>query len=935
MRRKIIGLLLFVAGLSTTLFAQANLNQPIPADPNVKVGKLQNGLTYYIRKNSKPENKVEFRLAVNAGSVMERDDQQGYAHFLEHMAFNGTKNFKKNELISYLQSIGVEFGAHLNAYTSFDETVYMLSVPTEKKELLDKGLLVMQDWASSITLDPEEVKREQGVVLEELRLGKGADQRMRDRYFPYLFYGSQYANRLPIGKKELLENVNYTALKDFYEEWYRPDLMALILVGDINVDEIEAKIKANFSGINAKRPAKPRPNFEIPDHQETFVAIETDKEAQLTLAQILFKKPPVKVTTLADYRQSIVNSFFGGMLSLRLDEIRQSPNPPFIFAGMGFGGFTRNKGAYSMVGATTPENLKQTISTLLLENRRVKQFGFTQAELDRQKENYLKSLENIYKEREKTESRWIVGQYVNNFLTKTVSPGVEFDYQFGKSIVPTITLAEINALAKQTTSDENRVAIVTGLDKEGVKYPTKDEILNLMKEAETANLKPYTETVVTEPLVADLPVKTALVEEKKNDKFGITAWTLSNGIKVVLKPTDFKADEIIMRGFSPGGLSLVSNEKALSGSFVSGIISESGLKDLSKVQLNKMLAGKRATVSLSIGNLFEYVNGNTNPQDFETMLQLLYLKFTNVNFQKPVFDSYITQQKMFLPSLLANPETYFYEEIDKIISAGNPRNFSQLDPKVLEKVNFEEVKTIYQDRFSDASDFTFVFVGSFENEKIKPLILKYLGSLPSKNRKEEGKDLGFRPFRGKIEKVFKKGLEQKSMVDIGFGGIAEYSLDENRSLTALGELLTIKLTEILREEKAGVYGVNAGGGISKIPYQRYSFSISFPCGPENVDSLVKAALDEIRKIQNGQFDEKDVAKVIESRLVRIREDYKQNWFWYSMIDNELTDGDPLLTQEESEKRIRAITKEDIQRAAQKYLKIDERQQFILMPEDKK
>jgi zinc protease len=588
-----------------------------------------------------------------------------------------------------------------------------------------------------------------------------------------------------------------------------------------------------------------------------------------------------------------------------------------------------------MFAATTPENLKQTISTVLLENRRVQQFGFTQTELDRQKENYLKSLENRYKERDKTESRNFADQYVAGFLNETTTASIEFNYEFGKQIVPTITLEEINALAKETTSDANRVAIVTGVDKEGVKYPTKEEILGLMKEAESAELKAYTETVVSEPLVAELPTGAKILEEKRSEKFGITYWTLSNGIKVILKPTDFKADEIIMRGFSPGGLSLVSNEKALSGSFFSGIVSESGLKNLSKVQLTKMLAGKKAAASIGISEMFESASGSATPQDFETMLQLLYLKLTDVNFQKPVFDSYITQQKMFLPQLLASPESYFYEEMGKMINQNNPRYFSPFDLKVLEKVNFEDVKAIYQDRFSDASDFTFVFIGNFENEKIKPLILKYLGNLPSKNRKETGRDLGYRPLSGKTEKVFRKGLEQKSLVEIIFRGDAKYSRDENRSLTALGELLNIKLIEILREEKSGVYGVSAGGGISKLPYEHFMFSISFPCAPENVDSLINAALNEIRKIQNGEIDEKDVAKVRESRLVRTRESYKQNDYWYSLIYNELVYGNDILSQEETEKRINAITKEDLQKAAQKYLKIDERQQFVLMPEDKK
>ncbi len=420
--------------------AQVNLNDAVPIDPNVKIGKLSNGLTYYIRKNSKPEGKVELRLAINAGSVLEREDQQGLAHFMEHMAFNGTKNFKKNELISYLQSIGVQFGSDLNAYTSFDETVYILPVPTEKKELVDKGLLILADWASEVTLDEEEINKERGVVLEELRLGKGAGQRMRDRYFPKLFQGSQYANRLPIGKQEVLEKFSKKALVDFYETWYRPDLMAVVAVGNVDIAEIEAKIKTQFSGIKAKRKSVPRPTFPIPDMKGTVVAVETDKEATGASAQLLFKKSGEKIKNQNDLRRSLVKTFFNGMLNARLDEIRQSPNPPFIGAGVGFSSFLRDKSVYSMSGSTNPGGLKSTITTLLNENRRVKEFGFTKAEFDRLKERYLSSLENRYRERNKTESTYLASQYVGNFLTDNPIEGVEFDYLFGKTVVPTITL---------------------------------------------------------------------------------------------------------------------------------------------------------------------------------------------------------------------------------------------------------------------------------------------------------------------------------------------------------------------------------------------------------------------------------------------------------------------------------------------------------------
>jgi zinc protease len=934
MKKRFALLVLFIFNLTAISFAQVNLNEPLPADPNVRIGKLPNGLTYYIRKNTKPEKKVELRLAINAGSILERDDQQGLAHFLEHMAFNGTKNFPKNELVSYLQSIGVSFGADLNAYTSFDETVYILPIPTDKPELLDKGFQVLEDWASAITLDKAEIDKERGVVLEELRIGKGAEQRMRDRYLPLLFYGSQYTKRLPIGQKQILENFDRQAIVDFYEDWYRPDLMAVVAVGDLDVDATEAKIKAHFAGIKAKRAAKPRLTFEIPDHKESFTAIETDKEASLTFVQMIYKKPAVKVKTKADLRRETVKNFFGGMLSARLDEIRQSPNPPFIFAGMNFGALLRNKGSFTMFGVTTPENVKPTLNTMLLENRRVKEFGFTETELKRQKEDYLKSLENRYNERAKTESGNWAMQYVGSFLNENVSPGIEFEYEFGKAIIPTITLAEVNALAKETTSEENRVAIVTGLDKEGIKYPTKEEISAQMKDAEVAKLEPYKETVTSEPLVGELPATAKIVEEKKNEKFGITYWTLSNGVKVVLKPTDFKADEIIMNAFSPGGLSLVGNEKVLSANYAGGLIDQSGVKRLSRVELTKMLAGTRFGVAVGINEMFENVTGNSTPQDFEKMLQLVYLKFTDVNFQKPVFDSVVAQQKMFLPSLVSNPQTFFSAEISKFINQKNPRYINPFDTTTFDKINFEDIKAIYAERFSDASDFTFVFIGAFDSEKIKPQILKYLGNLPALNRKESGKDLGYRPVTGKVEKVIKKGVDQKSVVEISFSGETKFSRDENSSLSALGELLTIKLIEILREEKSGVYGVGAFGGMSKLPYENYYFLIGFPCGPENVDALTKAALDEVKKIQNGQVDEKDVAKVREAQLVRNREAYKQNAHWSSLIYGELANGIGMLDQTEAEAEINAITKTDIQKVAQKYLKIDERQQFVLMPEGK-
>jgi zinc protease len=932
MKRKLSQFLSFFILLTAVAVAQADLSSPIPTDPNVRIGKLSNGLTYYIQKNAKPENKVELRLAVNVGSTAERDDQQGLAHFLEHMAFNGTKSFKKNELVSYLQSIGVRFGADLNAYTSFDETVYMLSIPTEKKELLDKGLLVLSDWASAITLDPEEIQKERGVVLEELRLGRGADQRMRDRYFSKVFKGSLYAERLPIGRKEVLENFDPKVLTDFYEDWYRPDMMAIVAVGSLDLDEMEKKIRASFGGIKAKRKAKAVPVASVPDHKETLIAVETDKEASTTSAQLLFKKPAEHPKNLADLRKQLVKDFFNGMLNARLDEIRQSPNPPFVFGGAGFGGFVRNKGAYSVFSITDPKSVKAALTVFLDENNRVKEFGFTPGEFERQKDRYFVGLENSYKERDKSESLLFADSYVYHFLTGNPIPGIEFRYNFGKAVVPTVTLKEVNDLAKEAITEENRVVIVTGPEKEGATYPTHDEILSVLKQAETAKLTPYVDNVVQETLVGDLPATAKITEERIDAKFGITYWTLSNGVKVVLKPTSFKADQILMRSFSPGGLSLIGDDKAFSGQFVSQVAAESGLKKLSRVQLSKLLASKRANASISLSEQYEYVNGNSTPKDLETMLQIAYLQFTDVNFESGAFDSFLNKQKKFLPDLISNPQMFFSNEVGKVMSQNHPRAYAFPTLEQLDKIKLDEIKAIYADRFSDASDFTFVFVGNFENEKIKPQILRYLGNLPSKKRVEAWKDLGIRPPEGKVEKTIRKGVDQKSLVQIAFTGPAKFDKNDARSIAALGELLTIKLTEILREEKSGVYGVGAFGSLSKIPYERYNFNISFPCGPENVESLTNAAIAEVVKVQNGQIEDKDIEKVKEARRVRAREDAQRNEYWASEISRSLLQNLEMYTLEELEKRIDEITKEDLQSVAKKYVKLEERKQFVLLPE---
>lgn len=935
MKKRSLQLFILIISLAVSALAQINLDEPIPRDPSVRVGKLENGLTYYIKRNTKPEKKVELRLVVNVGSVLEREDQLGLAHFLEHMAFNGTTNFEKNELISYLQSIGVQFGLHLNAYTSFDETVYMLSIPTEKKELLDKGLLVLSDWAGGMTLDPKEIDKERGVVLEEYRLSRSAQQRMQERYFPKLFKGSRYAERLPIGTEKNLQTFKHQSLRDFYEDWYRPDLMAVVAVGDLNVDEMENKIRAKFSSLKTKRVISKRTVYGVPDHSETLIAIEKDKEVPFTRAQIIIKRDKVETKTLGDLRKDLVMSFFSAMLNARISEIQQSPESPFIFAWSGFDNLVREKGSYSVGASAKPKKIKESIELLLKENKRVKKFGFNKSELDRQKKAYEAGLKNRYEERDKTESFILTGSYVYNFLSGYQMAGIEFEYEFAKKVLPTITVKEVNALAEDTIKKENRVLIITGPNKPGVKYPSESDISRILRESENVAVSPYVDNVSSEPLVAELETEVKIENTSFDKKHGITHWKLSNGINVWLKPTDFKKDEILMEGFSPGGSSVLPDHKALQAANADAVAGKSGLGKFSRIELNKKLTGKYAAASAGYSELYENVSGSSTPKDFETMLQLLYLRFTNVNFSQKILDAYRNQQKAFYDNLFSDPFTYFFTKIEEIEAQKHPRFVNPFDASQYDKLKLEEIKMIYKDRFADASDYNFIFVGSIDLERHKPIILKYLGNLPITNRKENWKVVGPDFMKGPFKKVIYKGQAPKSLVTISMRGKVKYNRRDDFLISSMSKLLSNKLTEILREEKSGVYGVGASASMSRIPRQRVSLMITFPCGPENVKSLTGAALSELKKLQNGEIKQKDVDKIVEAEIVELREGLKTNYIWIDLIQDMLKNNVPIMTKKEFEARAKSITIAEIQRVAKSYFDIDKRVEFVLMPESYK
>jgi len=919
-----------------SLFAQINAEQVMPVDPKVKIGRLPNGLTYYIRHNGLPEKRVELRLVVNAGSVLEDEDQLGLAHFMEHMNFNGTKRFPKNELVSYLQSIGVEFGADLNAYTGFDETVYILPVPTDKPGLIDKGLEILEDWAHNALLDSMEIEKERGVVIEEWRLGRGADERMMKQTLPVQYRGSKYADRLPIGTKASLDNFSHAALSRFYKDWYRPDLQAIVVVGDIDVKEIEQKIKDIFGDIPAAANPRKREDFTVPYHNETLFVVAKDKETAFPSVEILYKKELQPQVTIADYCRYMNTRLFTGMLNNRFREITLRPNPPFVFASSFYSNsLARSKDAFQLYANTSDTGMARSLNALLEEDRRVLLYGFTPAEFEMQKKQMQSFYDRIFNEREKEESFKYVDEYVNNFLIDEPIPGIEWEYDFVKQYFNTLKLEDINSLAPKWITRDNMVVTLNAPDKEGVKIPSQDEVMRIVNNVELAKLEPYKEKVLGSELMDASTLKPGkIISSKTDEELGTTTVKLSNGATVILKPTTFKNDEIIFRAWSKGGHSLVKDADYYSAAYAAPIVMQSGVGKFSAIDLSNMLKGRSTSVSTSIGQFSESMNGNTVPKEMETMFQLLNLYFTSPRKDKEALESYKTRQKQFYANLAADPQIYFAGEFQKLMTRNNFRGGALPTPADFDKIDLDRSISFYKERFANAGDFTFLFVGSFQENTIKPLLEKYIGSLPSKPVKETFRDLGIRPPSGPIDTVITKGSDPKSLVNIIFNSPVKYDPQDAYALRCLSEVMDIKLIETLREEKGGVYGVGTTSYMTKIPYSYFTFTISFPCAPDNVDTLTSAALNELRKIMTNGVTKEDIEKVKEQQTRKLEVDIKQNSFWMNnLFDAYYYGNDPSMILAKK-KQIEKMDSKMIQEAAKKYLDLNKYIRATLKPDKK-
>ncbi len=931
--RLLVAVIFFVFQFSVQ--AQFEPEKKLPVDENVRVGTLPNGLKYYIRKNALPAKKVQLRLVVNAGSVLEDEDQQGLAHFMEHMNFNGLKHFPKNELVNYLQSIGVQFGADLNAYTSFDETVYILPIPSDDPVKVEKGFTILEDWAFNALLDTAEINKERGVVLEESRLGKGASERMGKQFYPVLFNGSAYSKRLPIGKDEILKNFKPDALKRFYKTWYRPNLMSVVVVGDIDPDEAEKLIKAHFSAY--KNPVNPRPRpaiVPIAPHQKNVGMVLTDKEQPYNIIQVFnFIEKSTPVITWGDYRKTIVESLFNLMINLRLNELTQQANPPFLGGSTSFGGFIRGYRSYISLAVAGDKPVKDAMEAVITTAEAVKKYGFLESELQRAKTNTLTGAERGYNDRDKTESNRLVNEYVNHFLEQTPMIGIEGRFAYIKAILPTITLAEVNAIAKQTESKQGIFALLLGSEKSKASLPTNEGLTSIVANAKNIPVKAYEEKVITGSLIKKAPTPGKITDQKANTVLGTTDLTFSNGVTVTLKPTNFKNDEIQMDAWRQGGhrnYSLADKKNAEKAATVAQTM---GLSDMTPVELRKFLTGKTVSVSTYINAHDEGVEGNSSAKDIETFLQLVHLKFTAPRKDADLFQAYVKAQKSQLENMKSIPNAYFADTLSKVQYGNSPWAGGLETAESYNQLNLDRSFAIYQEIFGNAYGLHFTMVGNIDVEKIKPLLALYLGSLPSKQKENKFTDVGLRPVKGVVDFAVKKGAAKQSSVNVIFTGEAAYNKEEELKLNMLTEALNIKIIEKLREELSGIYGGGMGATLSRRPYGNYVINVRFPCGPENVDKLSKALFAIIEDARNNGISQSDLDKVKETARKQNEDLMKENAHWlenlsYAFIENY----DPAWIIG-YESKINAITTKDLQDAAKKYFNMQNYIKAVLNPEN--
>lgn len=898
---------------------------PIPVDKDVRIGHLDNGLTYYIRHNALPEHRVEFHIAQKVGSILEEPQQRGLAHFLEHMAFNGTKNFPGDEkglgIVQWCETKGIKFGVNLNAYTSVDQTVYRISnVPTDDQSVVDSCLLILHDWSNAVLLSDKEIDKERGVIHEEWRSRNSGIMRLYTEAQAVMYPGDKYADCMPIGSIDVIDNFPYQAIRDYYAKWYRPDLQGIIIVGDIDVDQMEAKIKSVFADV--KKPVNPaeRVYYPVADNQEPLVYIGKDKEIDDPTIEIYFKQDPTPDSikgNMAYLLQQYMLSMTTSMLNSRLNELRQSANPPFIYAGCYYGNYflAQTKDAFTLSISSKAEGINEALKAGLTELERVRRYGFTESEYERARANYLQRLESAYNEREKTKNDSYVNEYINHFLMAEPIPGIEFEYTTMNQIAPNIPVMAINQAIQQggLLPDNNQVVFIAAPEKEGIVCPTKEEVVAQLKGMKDLKVEAYVDKVSNEPLMKETPKGGKIVSENTNAIYGTTELTLSNGVKVYIKKTDFKADEIQMKGVSLGGTSLFPDNDKLEMSYLNSVIQAGGLGNFSKVDLTKMLAGKKVSVNAAVGANTEGITGSCSPKDFETMMQLTYLSFTAPRKDMDAFASLKSRIKAQLESAESNPLSSINDTIQKMMYGYHPRYFS-MKPEMVDQINYDRIIEMYKDRFADASDFRFFLVGNVDIEKVKPLIEQYLGALPSTGRKETFRDNHMDIAKGMLENTYAKEQQTPmATVFMLYSGKCKYDLKDNLLMSFLTQALDMVYTEEVREKEGGTYGVSSYGQLSKHPNEKFMLQIVYQTDPAKKDHLNGVIDAQMKKMASEGPTEEHLQKIKEYMLKKYKDNQKENGYWLNNLDEYFYTG--VDYTQGYEEAVNSITVKDVQKFA--------------------
>ena len=897
--------------------------QPIAPDPAFRIGKLPNGMTYYIRHNEEPKERASFYIIQNVGALLEDDSQNGLAHFLEHMAFNGTKNFPDKGIINTLEKHGVQFGRNINAYTAFTETVYNLSdVPVTKPGLVDTCLLVLHDWSHFLLLTDKEIDAERGVITEEWRTRRTAGFRMQRAMFPVLFKDSKYAVRDVIGDSAIIKHFKYDTLRKFYHDWYRTDLQCIAIVGDINVDDVEKSIKAQFSSIPAVENAQPRGEFLVPDHKETYFVQVKDKESPQYAINIYIKHsaPKPELKDAVYYRDQYANQLFNAMMGDRIAEMLQKGVPPFVSGSVSYGGFVRGYEAMAISATAKPDQEDVALRAIYTEALRLLRYGFTQGEVDRAKSNMLTRIENQYKQRDKIRNDAYVSDVQSNFLTNEPLTSIDFDWMAVQKLLPTITAEELSAKAKKWIVPENRVIIVMGPDKEGAKLLTEPEALAILKEVEASDIKPYEDTKVNTSLI-DKPLKGSLVVKTTPlPQFKAVEWTLANHAKVVYRMADYEKDNVAVRGISPGGSSLLPVDQLASAMMMPQFVGMFGVDMFDATTLKKMLTGKNVNVGVGLSELNETISGSSAPKDFETMMQLLYLKFEKPRFDKEAFLALKGRYAGMVAGLANNPQKIVSDSLSLILTSNSKRT-KLVVPSMIDELSLEQMEKIYRDRIADAGDFIFFIVGNLDEATVKPLVEKYIGSLTDLPRIEKWKDNNVNGPKGKTVKEIAIPMQvNKATVVVNYNKQAAYDSKSNLILDIIKGILTLRYTEEIREKEGGTYGVSVMGSSQHYPKAEKGLQMMFDAEPERSAHLKSIIYSEIDKIVANGPTAEDLDKVVKNLLKNREQSKLHNSYWMGALSDYYQHNINTDAPENFEKILGSVTREDVKKFAAGYFK---------------